>query len=275
MPTDLTRRCTVALLAALALATLAGLLAYGPVTLSAHAHEFAGQRPQRDLSAALDLLIDLPVVAAGLWGWRRIRSLPSRPGDSRRTWTAFFLVTAFSGLAGAFHHWVPDDAHFVLVQALRSTACGLLALVLLSERVDARWGTRAAVGALLTLASAGTLWWVLTQWLGGQGDMRPLLWLSLLPVLLALAGAWQLPGSRVPGRDWLGALLAFAAAHLLQLADPVVIAWTGGTSGHTLHHLALAGCVAWLAYCIELPATTAAVTDDAPLPEGSVQPSAS
>lgn len=276
MPTDLTRRCTVALLAALALSTLAGLLAYGPVTLSAHAHEFADQRPLWGLPSALDLLSHLPVIAAGLWGWRRIQALPaSLPPPCRRAWATFFLAAAATGLAGAVYHWAPDDARFVLSQTTRSAACGLLVLVLLSERVDLRWGSRAAVVAMLAVAGAGALWWALTQWLDSEGDLRPLLWVGLLPLLLTLAGAWQLPGSRVPGRDWLAALLAFAAAHLLQLGDHAVMTWTGWISGHTLHHLALAGCVAWLAYCVGLPAAAAAVTGDAPLPEGSVQPSAS
>lgn len=257
MTTDLSRRCTVVLLAALVLATLAGLLAYGPITLSDGVHALADQRAWLGLPNAADVLSHLPVAIAGAWGAWRIRQLTA-PALLRRPWWCFFLATLVAGLLGAWHHVEPNDASFVLSQVARSAACALLLLVFLAERVDARWGDTAPVAGMFAAALFGGLWWAWTNWSDGQGDLRALLWLGLLPLLVALAGAWSLPGSRVGGHDWLIALLAFAVAHALQAVDAPVMRLTGVVSGHTLHHLALAGCIGWLAYRADVPVRTAA-----------------
>lgn len=257
MTTDLSQRCTVVLLAALVLATLAGLLAYGPITLWAHAHALADQRRWLGLPNAVDVLSHLPVALAGAWGAWRIRQL-NAPACLRRPWRWFFLATVLAGVLGAWHHATLTDAGFVLSQVARSAACALLLLVFLAERVDARWGDIRPVAAMVAAALFGGLWWAWTNWSDGQGDLRVLLWLGLLPLLLALAGVWSLPGSRVSGHDWLVALLAFGMAHALQAADAPVMRLTGVVSGHTLHHLALAGCIGWLAYRADVPVRNAA-----------------
>ena len=256
MTTDLSQRCTVVLLAALGLATLAGLLAYGPITLATDAHRLADQRHWLGLPNAADVLSHLPVALAGAWGAWRIRQLAA-PDPLRRPWRWFFLATVVAGLLGAWHHVAPADASFVLSQVARSAACALLLLVFLAERVDDRWGGFHPVAGMVIAALLGGLWWAWTSWSDGQGDLRPLLWLGLLPLLLALAGLWSLPGSRVSGHDWLIALLAFAAAHALQAIDAPVMRATGFVSGHTLHHLALAGCIGWLAYRADVPVRSA------------------
>lgn len=72
MPPQLMRRCTMALLVSLALATLMGLLALGPVSLQAGAHLFADERPLGAMPNASHVLTHLPLFLVGWWGWRRV-----------------------------------------------------------------------------------------------------------------------------------------------------------------------------------------------------------
>lgn len=260
----------MALLASLAMATLVGLLAAGPITLKPDAHLYADQRALGALPNAANVLTHLPLFIVGLWGWRRVRTMNASP-DLARPWAWFFLAAIPAGVMGSFYHWAPDDARFVLSQMPRSFASVLLLYVFLAERVDQRWGSRWALlsAAALTLLG-GVCWWT-SALLQGAGDLRPLLWVGLSPLLLVPAGIWRLPGSRISGANWLVALLLFAAAHVLQWADAAVMqSLQGLSSGHALHHLALAACIGWLAYCadapVRAPSSSAAAPDGAALP---------
>lgn len=253
MTPQLTRRCTMALLVSLALATLMGLLALGPVALQPGAHFYADERALGWLPNAYNVLTHLPLFAVGWWGWRRVRSLDA-PADLKRPWLWFFLAAIPAGVMGSFYHWAPDDLRFVLSQMPRSFASVLLLCVFLAERVDRRWGSWPALLGWLVASLLGGLWWGLSRAMDGQGDLRPLLWIGLSPLLLVPAGIWRLPGSRISGANWLAVLVLFAIAHALQWADATVMhALDGLASGHALHHVALAGCIGWLAYCADAP----------------------
>lgn len=253
MTPQLTQRCTMALLVSLALATVMGLIALGPFTLQPEAHSFADTRALGGVPHASNVLTHLPLFLVGWWGWRRVRALDA-PDDLKRPWMWFFLAAIPAGLMGSFYHWAPDDTRFVLSQMPRSFASVLLLCVFLAERVDQRWGSRPVLLGWLGATFAGGLWWTFTIVVDGSGDLRPLLWIGLSPLLLVPAGIWRLPGSRISGADWLAVLVLFAGAHALQWADATVMRALGGlVSGHALHHLALAGCIGWLAYRADAP----------------------
>jgi hypothetical protein len=260
MTAELTQRCTMALLFSLALATLVGLVALGPVTLQPEAHLFADERALGWLPNASNVLTHLPLFVVGWWGWRRVRQLDA-PADLKRPWTWFFLAAIPAGLMGSVYHWAPDDMRFVLSQIPRSYASVLLLCVFLAERVDRRWGSHPVLLGWLAAMLLGGLWWAGTHELTGAGDLRPLLWIGLSPLLLVPAGIWRLPGSRISGANWLVVLVLFAMAHALQWADAAVMrALDGVASGHALHHIALAGCIGWLAYCADAPVPTASAS---------------
>lgn len=269
MTAELTRRCTMALLFSLALATLVGLVALGPVTLQVGAHLFADERPLGWVPNASNVLTHLPLFAVGWWGWRRMRALDA-PADLKRPWSWFFVAAVPAGLLGGLYHWAPDDTRFVLSQMTRSFTSVLLLCVFLAERVDRRWGSRPVLLGWLAATLLGGLWWAGTRHIEGAGDLRPLLWIGLSPLLLVPAGIWRLPGSRMSGAHWLVVLLLFAVAHLLQWADvAVMLALDGAASGHALHHLALAGCIGWLAYCADAPVRAAAPAPAGAVPKGA------
>jgi hypothetical protein len=80
-------------------------------------------------------------------------------------------------------------------------------------------------------------------------DLRPLLFLQLLPVLLIPAGALGLTGAYTAKTDWLVILGLYVTARACDAGDDTVLRFTGqAISGHALMHLCLAGVTAWLAY---------------------------
>jgi hypothetical protein len=241
------RRCALVLLAALTLAALVGLLAWGPVPLDADVHRYAEARRWLGLPNAGNVLANLPLLLVGLWGWRVTRD-SGWAAPLRRAWMGFHACVAGGSLIAATYHVAPNAAGYVLAQIAMSAAFVLLTLGMLAERVHVRFGARpfattvALLGAatLVALASGAT----------GDGaiDLRPFLLLQLLPVLLIPAGALSLPGTHTRASDWLLMLVAYAAAQGFHFADAAIHAATGGLGGHALMHLALAAVAAQLAY---------------------------
>ena len=68
MSSQLTRQATLILMVAMALAGVVGLLAWGPVVLVSHMHQFADQRSWRGMPNALNVLSHLPLIPVGIWG---------------------------------------------------------------------------------------------------------------------------------------------------------------------------------------------------------------
>jgi hypothetical protein len=248
MSEPLSRRCALALLIAMGVATLAGLIAWGPVLLDPAAHAYADARPWGGLNNAANVLASLPLLAAALWGGFSTRS--SHWSDElRRPWSAFHGCAGAAAAVAAIYHASPGDAGFVLAHALSAAGFVFLALGVLAERVHARFGSTAAMFAAgLLVALACSL--LLANAAMGRGiDMRPLMLLQVMPVLLIPAGALWLPGSHTRTSDWIIMLMTYAVSKAFDAADAKVLAVTGWVSGHALMHLCLAGVAGWLAYC--------------------------
>lgn len=248
MSEPLSRRCALTLLLAMAVASMAGLLAWGPVLLASDAHVYADDRALGGLSNAANVLASLPLLAASLWGIVATRA--SRWGDELRgPWVAFhFCAGAAAGVAAAYHA-APGDTSFVLAHALSAAGFVFLSLGVLAERVHPDFGsTRALLGAGLLAVLACAI--VLADAALGHGiDMRPLMLLEWLPVLLIPAGALWLPGAHTRSTDWIIMLVAYGIAKGFDAADSAVLSATGWISGHGLMHLCLAAVAGWLAYC--------------------------
>lgn len=241
------RRCALALLLALSAGLAAGLLAWGPVRLTVDVHHYADTRSWAGLPHALNVLACLPLFAAACFGvmttWRSAWG-----NEVRHPWMAFHGFAALSALGSAVYHGSPSDEAYLLAHGATSGAFVMLTCGALAERVHRSFGSwRGLTAAALLLLASLSL--VATGHLSGQGaDVRPLLLLQVLPVLLIPAGAISLPGVYTRLRDWLVILATYALAKLLDLGDTLLLDLTGGLSGHTAMHLALAGVAGWLAY---------------------------
>lgn len=244
----LTRRSTVALLGAMAVATVMGLLAWGPVGLSGDAHRYADTRSWAGVPHAVNVLTHLPLLPLGLWGLWRLARLRGHEA-LRPAWALFFVCQILATLGGMAYHWSPDDAMFVWDQMPKSAACALMSCAFLAERVDERWGRPGVLAGALVWSAMGGVWWLVSLRWQGTGDLRPLLWLEFMPTLLVATGAWTLPGRLLTRGDWARSLLSFVVAQAVDLADAGIWQASGERlSGHSVRHLALAACVGWIAY---------------------------
>lgn len=243
MTEQLGRRCALVLFAAMALALLTGLLAWGPVPLEAAAHVYADRRAWLGLPNAANVLASLPLVLAALWGLNATRACPWA-SEVRHAWLGFHACALAAGLFAALYHWHPAAGAYLWANGFASGAFAMLTAGMLAERADPRFGRPAAlatVAAAVIVASAWVAW-------TGIDDLRPFLFIDLLPVLLIPAGALSLPGVYTRSTDWTAMLALYAGAKLADIADAEMLRATGWLSGHALMHLGLAGVTAWLAY---------------------------
>jgi hypothetical protein len=208
------------------------LLAHGAIPQWADYHAFAGTRRWFGVPNAENVLSNVPFALIGLWGCFGARgSLP---------WRAFGAAVFCTAFGSALYHWAPGNAALVADRLPIAWACAALSCGLLSERVDARWGSATALSAALLAASCSVAWW----WLGeqhGAGDLRPYLFVQFLPmVLVPTALLIPLPALRadtIADSTWWTVLGLYAVAKLMEVADHTVLDALGVVSGHTLKHL--------------------------------------
>ena len=248
MSPPLTRRATVTLMLAMALAGVVGLVAWGPVVLVSHMHHFADQRSWQGVPNVVNVLSHMPLVPIGVWGLWRVSRLPS--GESLRwIWFWFFVCQLLATFGGMVYHWAPSDVTFIWDQVPKSAASTLFAFAFLAERVDRRLGQANAIATALIASLLGGIWWLYTLGLDHVGDLRPLMWLEMLPMLLVATGAWTLSGHLLTRHDWMRSQLSFVLAQALDWGDRSIFEYNHGViSGHSLRHLALAACCGWVAY---------------------------
>jgi hypothetical protein len=246
-PAQLKRRSSLVMLFALVAASLMGFIAWGPVELTPRSHWFADQRTLFGISNAINVLSHVPLIPLGIWGLWRVAQLPQ--GEPlRMVWALFFASQMLATVGGMAYHLAPSDHLYVWEQLPKSAACTFMACAFLAEWIDLRWaGVLAMSGAVLANIT-GAVWWVATLHWFGAGDLRPLLWLEFMPTMLVATGAWNLAGRVLGRQDWQRSLISFVVAQFVDWADPKIFSALGYFSGHSVRHLALASCVAWLAY---------------------------
>jgi hypothetical protein len=245
---QLGRRCALVILAAMTLAMIVGLIAWGPVTLDAPEQRYADQRTLFGIPHAANVLANLPVLVMGLWGWATTRA-SVWPSEVRLPWQAFHLCVVVGSVIAAIYHAVPGPVGYVMSQVAMSAAFVLLSIGVLAERVSPHFGSRRGMAVSAALIVIMTAMALVGAQFDGTVDLRPFLLLQLLPVLLIPTGALSLPGQHTRGADWVILLVAYAAARAFDLADQTIFHSSGWISGHSLMHLGLACVAGWLAYC--------------------------
>jgi hypothetical protein len=251
MTDQLGRRCALVMLASMTLAVMMGLMAWGPVELTASAHRYADERVWLGMAGAANIWVNAAMLAAGAWGWQATRR-SHWPLHLRTPWQLFQLCAMVSAGAAALYHARPHDTLFVLTHVVTASGFVMLTLGLLAERVHSRFGSLPVCLMVLggIVLTGGAMLLAHTQ--SGHLDMRPLLLLEIIPVLVIPAGALSLPGRSTQGFDWVVVLTFYAFAKLFETGDALVLEASGWISGHTLMHLALTAAVGWMAYCAAL-----------------------
>ncbi len=231
-----------------ALLLFAALALHGPVAQWDNYHAFADTRVWLGIPHAADVLSNLPFLIVGVWGlWRLSRSALDWP--SRRAWQLLCVALLFTTGGSAVYHWAPDNAALVFDRIPIAWACVALTSALLTEHVDARWAELRVLAAGVVLATCAVGYWWFTEQ-RGSGDLRPYLFLQILPMLLVpLAILLKLPEQHAactPSSAWWAVLGLYAAAKGMEVADHAVLGATGWISGHTLKHLLAAAAAAWI-----------------------------
>lgn len=262
MSPQLSRRCALAVLVSMLIATVMGLLAWGPIGLEGRERRLTDPRLVFGILNGWTVVLQIPLLLMTVAGALGARG----SGALARAWQLFFWLTSCAVLASAVDHASPSAAGYVLSKLPAASACAVLSLLFLAERLGRAWVASPLLWAAAAAGPLGGLACFASQALGGQPDMRLLVWLEYLPMLLVPLGVWSLRSRGLEGSDWLVGLLWFAAAKLLDWADlPVWHASGGAISGHALHHLPLAACLGWLAWRVARQAGRVAEVDASPI----------
>ena len=217
-------------------------LVLGPLPQWASYHDLADTRTLGGIPRAGDVLTNLSILAAGLWGATLGPRLVGN-GDERLAWRAFVAATIATAVGSAWYHLDPSNATLVWDRLPMSLVMATLLALVLADRVDTRFAREALLPFSL-VALGSVLYWATTEALG-RGDLTAYLILRVgtgagIVVLLILR-----PG-RTRGVRWLWAAIALdVAMTLAERYDKAIYAATDGlASGHNLKHLLAGGVLA-------------------------------
>lgn len=248
MSPQLSTRCALAVLVSMLFGSAVGLLAWGPVGLETQAHRLTDPRVIGGFINGWSVWLQLPLLIAAIAG--SVGAARGRPRNAlRHAWAMFFGLVALAATAGMVDHLMPSAAGYVLSKLVTASACALLSLIFVAERMGLGWVSRLATTLAVASGPVGGLMCLVAYGVTGQPDVRLLLLLEHLPLILVPLGVWSLRSRGLGATDWLVALLLFALAKAIDALDLSLWALTaGGISGHALHHLPLGLCVGWLAW---------------------------
>ena len=189
------------------------------------------------LPNAADVISNAGFALVGLWGLARLWPA-RREGTLAAGWDGhcLFLVGLLATAAGsAFYHLAPDNTRLFWDRLPIALLCGgLLAGVYPELHPRANGRLCAALMAIAALLSV--MWWSHTD-SGGQGDLRPYLFLQAAP--LVLIPLWQAI-RRAPREDrtaYAAAILLYVAAKVAEIYDHEIFSALRWISGHTVKHL--------------------------------------
>ena len=215
-----------------------------PMPQSLSYHRFADAREIWGLPHCWNVLSNLPLLLAGIWGlWEMWRG---KTGNSEsawveRGWKALFYATVLTASASAGYHGAPDNTGLFWDRLfLSGLLTGLPAVLLLEGGI--RPG--ALMAGWVALGPLTVVFWGLSGFWGGE-DIRPYAVVQTLAVL-ALPLILLLRRGRIQAPFWLWlAWAGYLAAKLAEWGDGPLYAFSGITGGHALKHL-LAGLAAGL-----------------------------
>jgi hypothetical protein len=226
-----------ALLAVLALGSLAATFAVKPIPQDPRYHGFADQRTLLGVPHFMDVASNLPFLVAGscaLYNLRAKRDLYYPVPEARPYWALLAVAILCTTFGSAVYHLTPSDATLLVDRLPMAVGFSAVLAVMVLEWVDrSRRGKALAIG--IQIAGVGSL--VYARW---SQDLRFYFLLQgwaivFVPLMIALFPA---PARGTP-------LLVFGAAaygfaKVFELLDGPIFRLTGFISGHSLKHLAAA-----------------------------------
>jgi hypothetical protein len=223
----------------LALAVAFAMLIYGPIAQLADYHNFADQRAWQGIPCFADVISNIGFMMAGAYGLWHYRL--KTPG-----YALFLLFLLLTGFGSGYYHWEPNNARLIWDRLPISLVCsGLLVgsyFELDPKKQEGLWTLGMAAFAIF-----GVWWWHVTEQ-KGEGDLRPYLYLQLLPLLVIPLWQYAFSAPKRTKQAFAFAIGFYALAKIFELLDHPVFETLGFISGHSIKHLlATAGgaCIVW------------------------------
>lgn len=221
-----------------------------PIAQPPQYHDFADQRACGPLPNCLDTATNALFVLAGLSGMGILLGATRRRtfADPRELWpyALFFLAVVLVGVASGYYHLAPNNAGLAWDRAAIALALMAWFAAVVGERVGLTFGLR-LLPFLVGGGLGSVVWWIWTE-TRGTGDLRPYLFMQIVPILLTPLLLWLYPPRYSNGRDILAVVGLYLLALLFDVSDSWVFAATNGlVSGHTLKHVVAALAALWVA----------------------------
>jgi hypothetical protein len=226
-----------ALLAILALGSLAAAFFIKPIPQDPRYHEFADQRTLLGIPHFMDVASNLPFLVAGvvaLYNLQTRKDIYYPVPEARPAWVILAFAVLFTAFGSAVYHLAPRDGTLFIDRLPMAIGFSVVLAIMVLEWVDPSPRGRMIAGGIL-LAGFGSLAYAF--W---SQDLRFYFLLQgwaivFVPLIVALFPA--------PARGTSNLVLGIAAygvAKVFEFFDGPIFRLTGVLSGHTLKHLAAA-----------------------------------
>jgi len=252
-----TRDNRLRLLAVLTVTFLALVLFREPIPQDPAYHDFADQRMLVGLPHALNVISNLPLALAGIFGLlvigRSVRRTDSTsfvtPADSI-PYALLFVALSLTAVGSSYYHLAPDTPRLFWDRLPMSVAFMAYLGAAINERIDRRTGLVALV-PLVACGMLSVLYWRATE-LAGFGDLRYYVLVQSYPTLFVLLMVLLLPSSYTHGRMLVTVTALYLLTRLVEVGDGFIFGLGHFVSGHTLKHLLTAVAAWWIIRMLQL-----------------------
>lgn len=216
-------------------------LLFNPVSQPQSYHHFGDERTWIGISNTLNVLSNIPLALAGMWGLFLLRHRKKNlfvDKKEKLPWIGISLGLILTALCSAWYHLAPDNARLVWDRISMTIVFMSLITVLIQDRINFRLGLN-LWPLLIFLGIYSVLHWYFGE-LHGTGDLRLYLIIQGYTVLIALS---MLFFSSHYTRSWELAIviLFYGLAKVFEMFDWQIYDVTNKIiSGHTLKHLFVA-----------------------------------
>ncbi len=198
-------------------------------------HLFADQRMVMGVPNLLNVLSNLPFAVVGIFGLYlcyRYRMLPYTP-----LFVVVFIGVFLTAFGSAYYHLAPDNQTLIWDRLPMTIAIMGFFTYLLTDCIGP--ALRRLLWPLLILGVVSVWYWAWTETMAA-GDLRLYGLVQFLPIALMPLVLFLFPCGKSELRCYIGLLLSYGLAKLLEHFDLAVWVALEWVSGHTLKHLAAA-----------------------------------
>ena len=250
---DKSRSKRIAVLIAISIPLIAGVLLSPPIPQPVEYHNFADQRPLFGIPHFWNVISNLPFAVIGIAGCIWLACAPGKESAfsepwERRAYFTFFFGEFLTCIGSAYYHAAPNNETLVLDRLVFSLLLTSFFVIVITEFVNRRFG-RALLAPMVLLGLFSVLWWHATE-LAGRGDLRFYLSVQFypvaaIPILIALfRSRYTLPGM------FLLTWALYGVAKICELFARPIYELTRVWSGHTFKHFIAAAATVCVLYTL-------------------------